>query len=329
MNEKFFKKLQKQAEMGDINAQFYLSVIYEGGRGIAQDRAKAKAWSKKAAEAGDAQCQYRLSKTETTNQKSALYWLEKAAQNGHLEAQFELGVRYLLGVSGAIKSVSKARDYFLSAAEKNHPEANYYLGFMHYNGIGFAIDYNEATRFLTTASQLGSLKGKCSLAWMFAAGQGCQQNNERARQLYRQAADGGHVGAQFGLACLSLTTNRFDDAKTWLEIAARNGIIEAQAVLAKFYLDGPLKFRDQTRSQLFCLLVKNNKDADDASIEIVEGCLKKLTLVLTASQKQEAHHLADSWQEELTEPLEDFETDWDYQLKLEIENYETKNKQKQ
>ncbi len=53
-------EVQKAAEQGDAMAQFNLGVMYNTGRGVAQDYKQAVAWFRKAAEQGDAMAQFNL-----------------------------------------------------------------------------------------------------------------------------------------------------------------------------------------------------------------------------------------------------------------------------
>ena len=52
--------LRERAEQGDAIAQFNLGVMYDNGRGVTQDYARAIAWYKKAAEQGNASAQFNL-----------------------------------------------------------------------------------------------------------------------------------------------------------------------------------------------------------------------------------------------------------------------------
>ena len=48
------------AEQGNANAQFFLGVMYDKGRGVPQDDATAVGWWRKAAEQGNADAQFNL-----------------------------------------------------------------------------------------------------------------------------------------------------------------------------------------------------------------------------------------------------------------------------
>ena len=86
----------KAAESGDIEAQYWLGVLYYSGQGVSEDF------------------------------KKAIYWFEKAAYRGHVGAQYELGWMYYYG-RGVSKNVKKARYWFEKAAEQGHINAPHAL----------------------------------------------------------------------------------------------------------------------------------------------------------------------------------------------------------
>jgi len=55
-----FNATLKAAEQGDAEAQSHLGLMYDQGRGGAQDDAQARAWFQKAAERGVARAQFKL-----------------------------------------------------------------------------------------------------------------------------------------------------------------------------------------------------------------------------------------------------------------------------
>ena len=76
------------AEEGDALAQFNLGLLYESGRGVVADPAKAAAWYERAARQGMARAQYNLALLHQTGRgvpqdvAQALFWLEVAARLG-------------------------------------------------------------------------------------------------------------------------------------------------------------------------------------------------------------------------------------------------------
>ena len=76
------------AEGGDPMAQFNLGLLYETGRGVAEDATQASAWYERAALQGVTQAQFNLALLHQTGRgvekdaTEALYWLEVAARHG-------------------------------------------------------------------------------------------------------------------------------------------------------------------------------------------------------------------------------------------------------
>ena len=84
---------QQYATKGDPTAQFYLSVLYRSGMGVAQDEGEAFHWCKQAAEEGVLDAQYQLGimylQGEGVEEDDvlALEWLWQASDRGHLHAR--------------------------------------------------------------------------------------------------------------------------------------------------------------------------------------------------------------------------------------------------
>jgi len=84
------------AELGDVEAQFNLGVMYDEGAGVDQDLA------------------------------IAADWYQKAAEQGFIDAQANLGLMYYRG-QGVPRDHEKATDWFRKAASQGDQEAANYL----------------------------------------------------------------------------------------------------------------------------------------------------------------------------------------------------------
>jgi TPR repeat protein len=330
---KSLQKLEDKANSGDAQAQFYLSVIHEDGRGVAPDLSKAAHWCIMAARSGDRQSQYRLSKMleigrgfEKRHERAAWYWLEKAASQGHTQAQFELGLRYLFGVIGVRKSLYKAKRWLSAAAGGEHSEAKYYLGFMYQHGLGLVESQETAFELFAESAQLGCPKAQCSLAFMYEHGISCKKNINLSRHYYEKSASAGHVGAQFGLACLALSCGQHNDAIIWFDIAANNGVAPAQAILAKLYTSGIGTTRDLVAALTWCLIVENTDDVDAESLETVRECHRSIATSAQQRQIDAAYTRACKWLSRRNELPLPVEIDWNEQIKKEIDAYEKRSK---
>ena len=94
---------QPLAEQGDASAQSNLGVMYEQGRGVAQNYREAMRWFRLAAMQGDASAQSNLGVMYFKGQgiaqdfREAMRWYRLGAGQGNVEAQFNLGVMYERG----------------------------------------------------------------------------------------------------------------------------------------------------------------------------------------------------------------------------------------
>ena len=95
--------------------------MYDEGRGVARDPAKAAEWWRKAAEQGDA------------------------------AAQLNLGVMYASGI-GVSQNHSQAVHWWRQAAEQGEANAQFNLALSYRDGRGVSRDYLEAVVWLTLAS---------------------------------------------------------------------------------------------------------------------------------------------------------------------------------
>lgn len=94
---------QPLADAGEPDAQHSLGMMYEYGRGVAQDDVEAARWYEKAAEQNNSEAQYRLGVFYDNgwgvarNDTLAAKWYERAAHRGHAFAQHDLAYMYLKG----------------------------------------------------------------------------------------------------------------------------------------------------------------------------------------------------------------------------------------
>ena len=87
-----FKEMKPLAEQGDAVAQYNLGIMYDKGKGVAQNYTQAVAWYKKAAAQGFASAQYNLAlmyakgQGVPQNYKIAYILFNLAASNGDADA---------------------------------------------------------------------------------------------------------------------------------------------------------------------------------------------------------------------------------------------------
>ena len=88
-----FEEWLPLAELGDVEAQYNLGVMYDEGTSVVQDLGKAAEWYRMAAEQGfvDAQANlgmmYYQGQGVSRDHEQAARWLQLAADNGDTEAR--------------------------------------------------------------------------------------------------------------------------------------------------------------------------------------------------------------------------------------------------
>lgn len=80
----------------------------------------------------------------------ALYWFEKAITENPYRAYLGIAAVYI-----DHQNYPKAQEYLLKAAELNHPEAQYNLGVMYYEGLGVGVDKAVAKEWFSKALNNG------------------------------------------------------------------------------------------------------------------------------------------------------------------------------
>src|SRR5262249_41181580 len=214
---------QTGADRGDANSMENLGMLYAQGYGVAQDYAKAREWS------------------------------GKAAEKGHWGAMFNLGLFYRDG-SGVAQDYPKAREWFQKAADKdNTGEAMTNLGVFYANGYGVTQDYAKAREWYEKAADKGSADAMANLGVLYEHGQGVTQDYAKAREWYEQAADKGSADAMANLGVLYANgygvTQDYAKAREWFQKASDKGNADAMANLGVLYANGYAVTQDYVKAR--------------------------------------------------------------------------------
>lgn len=116
---------------------------------------------RKQAEAGDAQSQYRLSiayseaKFVRADDKVMVGWLGKAAEQDHTEAQFYLSAMYAKGI-GVKQDYTEAANWMRKVADKGMEMAQFNIGNMYETGMGVPKDQKQAIAWYRKAAAQGN-----------------------------------------------------------------------------------------------------------------------------------------------------------------------------
>jgi TPR repeat protein len=155
------KELRPLADHGDPEAQYRLGLMYEFGKGFAQDKAQAMAW------------------------------LGKSAAHGSASAQTELGVIYATG-DGVPQDNVKSVEWFRKAATQGNPTARYNLGLMYAKGDGVRNDDAQAIAWFRKAAEQGELNAQFKLGVAYENGEGVPKDDVLAYANYTIAARSGN-----------------------------------------------------------------------------------------------------------------------------------------
>ena len=279
-----FKWYRTAAEQDNGYAMYALGKCYRDGIGVEQDLNEAMSWFKKAVEQGVSEVPEAQREIGALNDRIEAQDLLKKAENGDVYAMVEIGNHYSRGEgeSGKMDPTEAAR-WYLKAAELGYPNAMVKIAECYRDGNGVKQDTDEAIKwyrkcrdtvdgydYLPAYERLRDLNRRA--AWhyvdslekqkkdlasaedgdaesMYALGNTLfGQNDPEAVKWYRQAAEKGHMEAQYKLAEIyrmgKAVEQDMSEALKWYLKAAEQGQPEAMNEVCKCYLDGNGTERD-------------------------------------------------------------------------------------
>jgi TPR repeat protein len=222
----------QRARAGDLAAQREIASAYYHGDGVAQDRAEAARWLRRASDQGDPESQFELAGlyfrgdgVEASRLQGAR-WLRRAARGGHAKAAEQFAK---IERSGELLGLAK-RDpegvfaVQLEAAEAGDAAAQSMVGEMYRDGVGVKADTAQALHWLELAATAGDRDAQAALGSMYDEGRGVAADPAAALAWFRRAAEAGHAGAQFNLGAMYLNGVGAPadptEAVMWLSLAA-------------------------------------------------------------------------------------------------------------
>ena len=205
--------LQKSAEGGDAEGQYYLALCHQKGLGTAKNPAAAKQWLRASAKngyvaaqsalnalerntgglpvrarQGDRNAQYELGKElvhsrDEKEQAQGLAWLGKAANAGVVEAAVWLGNYY------ERKNPQESFHWWSRAADMGSPEAQWQMVRLCQKGEGTPQSDSEALRWARKVAERGDEEAMSFVADCYANGRGCRRDYEQAKRWYIRAGE--------------------------------------------------------------------------------------------------------------------------------------------
>lgn len=196
-----FPKLKQAADLGHAEANYYVGVSYDFGRGVQKNDAEAVKYYRVAAEKGLAAAQndlgvmYRSGEGVDKNEAEAVKWYRLAANQGHALAQNNLGVCYEKGY-GVAKDMVEAVKWYRKAAEQGNAGAQNSLGICYRQGLGVEKNEAEAVKWYRMAANQGNSAAMFNLGLCYEFGRGVPKDLTQAKAWYQKSADKGYSRAK-------------------------------------------------------------------------------------------------------------------------------------
>jgi TPR repeat protein len=194
--QSLFREKLREASRGDSDAQYDVGSMYQNGRGVTPDRAKAIEWYSKAAAQDNQKAVSRLELMRANETRFSR--TEAHAARGDVDSQYDLGNMHEKGI-GTRVNYQKARDWYEKAAAAGHAGASFNLGLMYHEGSGIGQDNKTAYAWFRDAADKGSTPAQYYLGKLYASGSGVRQDYAAALEWYSKAADGGFDQARGGI----------------------------------------------------------------------------------------------------------------------------------
>jgi TPR repeat protein len=127
-------------------------------------------------------------------------------------------------------------------ADKGHPKAEAYMGYMYEDGLGVPIDFREAARWYRLAAEHGDSYGQTRLGYLYEKGLGVPRDDALAAQWFARSAAAGDKTGQSWLGAMyrdgrGVARDRKEAAK-WFSLAADQGSAWAQSQAGMLYARG-------------------------------------------------------------------------------------------
>ncbi|OAN81232.1 hypothetical protein A8B78_09480 [Jannaschia sp. EhC01] len=251
----------EQAAHANPMAASNLGSLYQTGRGVAADGARAAELFQSAGELGAAygwhnyaSLYYRGEVVPLDYDRAAEAYL-RAAQQGWPSSMYWTGRMYRDG-SGFAQSDAQAAQWFERGAEAGNVNAMTQFGFMLSEGLGVAQDQSAAARWFQAASDAGSAEAAARLGIAYRLGEGVARNPDQAYLLLLRAAEEGngramrHLGQMFAEGDGVAQSDA--DAAQWYQQGVDAGDAASATHLGAFYFNGRGVTADRNRaSELF------------------------------------------------------------------------------
>lgn len=284
---------EKAADAGNVQAMSELVRLYETGRGVDRDMAKADEWQKRARSRTEAQKLERVWKMALADSARWMKTvpqavgadgkaiggkkdvfdmaaLKRAADNGDDLAQTVLGALLATG-DGVARNEALAVDWFKKAADSGNVQAQAVLGELFALGWGgLKKDEEAAARWMEKAALGNLVPAEAEWGSMLMEGKGVKKDPAKGLSWIAKAAQEGDGRARLVLASMMLGQGDREGAATWFAGAAAVGDPDVLSALGAFYGwgDGPVAGESEKLSE-----VRRYAQRDESEAQLMMGLL--------------------------------------------------------
>lgn len=245
--DKCVELLETAAKNNSTGAMIELAIIYDSGEDVSQNFEKAFHFLKMAAEKNHEMGLYHLAlyykegKGCEENQELWFEYLNKAANAGKPEAQDDLGDVYNGGYDNLNiqPDAQKALYWYQKAIEQDYSVAMVDLGLCYSAGGCLPQDDIKAAELFRRAAEKGDERGQYLLSNEYQEGDGVEQNDIEAFNWCLKSAEQSFVPSMTRLGEYYFygigTDQNFEKAVEWLNKASYDGDKDAQYLLGLCY----------------------------------------------------------------------------------------------
>jgi len=226
-----------------LKNQYFFGVMFYRGQGVPQNYEEAARWFSRVITGPCRQTPNQAVK-ESYAESGASSRRKTPAQDAEYirSAQYYLGFMYFNG-QGVAQNYDEAARLFTEAANQGHAEAQNLLGRAYYSGLGRKKNANEAVKWWRKAAEQGQAEAQNSMGDAYCNGNGVAKNYKTAVTYYRKAAQQGHSGAETSLGDMYKKGLGVDqdtgEAVKWYWKAAEHGYADARSRLEEMFSQLP------------------------------------------------------------------------------------------
>ena len=189
--------------------------------------------------------------------------IKELAKKGNPFACFEMASMECYGIITGKARYEEAYKYYKIASEKNHPVANWAMGYLYYQGhIGNKTkrDLYFALKYFNKAKRLNCSNAYNSLGLILLNGNipHVIKNKDKAIKMFEKAISLGNVYAYNNLGKIYENENQYKKAFEYYMVSANLGESWAENKVADFYMKGIAKEKNIQKAFDYYLLSSQN-----------------------------------------------------------------------